>query len=66
MSLADRLISESVRENRTVHVQENCGVSEDLIAMCEDHNDNGDEHEYWGTDDAGNEWRVHVRPGDES
>ena len=35
-------------------------LHEYLFVDCDDHVVNGFDHEYWGTTDEGQEWRVHV------
>lgn len=71
----DRVIEDSIREDRIVHVE----IREDvngvdllntLAAHADDwvtaldrrHSDDGEElREYWGTDDDGDTWRIHVK-----
>ena len=65
--LAERLgtaidaIEESVRHTCCVTMDDAPGLREDLLVRCDDDAENGPEHEFWGTDDEGNDWRVHVR-----
>lgn len=71
-TIATHLVLESVRNNQTVnHVVDLAGgddageVLADLLEMCEDSVDgcgaDCDITEVWGTDENGDEWRVHVK-----
>lgn len=68
-TIATHLVLESVRTNQIVnHVVDLAGgdVAGDLLAelaeMADDSVDANDGvTEFWGTDEDGNEWRVHVR-----
>jgi hypothetical protein len=58
---AQDAIEASISENRIVHVSDADVDEVALMFECEDHRDIGDGVEdYWGTDEAGSEWRVHV------
>ena len=56
-------IARSISHTEITHVstaQYSDGMIGELEAECEDWVKGNDEIEYWGTDDDGNEWRVHV------
>jgi hypothetical protein len=57
---AERLIAESVHRDRIVTVDHSGDVADDLAACCEDSVTTRNGTEYWGTDDDGGEWRVHL------
>lgn len=64
-------IEDSIRENRivtleaTVDTQEWVDLVSDLSVECEDWTENKADgaliREYWGTDEDGDEWRIHVQ-----
>jgi len=41
-------------------IEDAMGVVDELTLMCWDRAENGLQEEFWGEDDDGNEWRVHV------
>ncbi len=63
-----RMIETSIRENRIVTVPRDVRmamgadvIADDLSARSDNGGTaNGDVIEYWGTDDDGDEWRVHL------
>lgn len=63
----ERAIHTSIRENRIVHLSREAIANEaeavrvDLLAACDDWTEGNDEIEFWGSDDDGDEWRVHVQ-----
>jgi hypothetical protein len=61
-------IAISVREGRIVHVGfddvDGGALLTAFAAECDDSVVSGDETEYWGTEDEGAEWRVHVQHTD--
>lgn len=68
--IVNAAIARSISHNEIVtidHVriaQADCSVDrvhDVLTQAADDHVENGDVVEYWGTDDNGHEWRVHVR-----
>lgn len=66
-TLVTRAIETSIRETRIVTIPRDVrmgdnaqGIAADLAALCDDSVENGDVIEYWGTDDDGDEWRVHL------
>lgn len=61
ITAAAEAIAESVRHTIIVTVDDAPGLREDLLFRCDDDIENGSEHEFWGQDDEGNDWRVHVR-----
>lgn len=63
-------IAQSIAQNEIVTLEYDGAPGEkieamhakgDLLNECDDWAENGAVSEYWGTDDAGNIWRVHVR-----
>lgn len=54
-------IAESALHNWIVVIDAYPGVHDDLLVRCDDDVETDGEHEYWGTDDEGDPWRVHVR-----
>lgn len=60
MNNATHAIARSISHNEIVTIDATKEDVATLIAECDDHVDAGDVHEYWGTDDDGNTWRVHV------
>lgn len=68
VSAVNNAINASIRENRIARITQaqifDCGSTQALIdymlPRCEDWVANGDVIEFWGTDDDGDEWRVHV------
>lgn len=57
---AQEAIARSISHNEIVHVDYDLGTAEDLMVLCEDHTTGNDEEEYWGVDDDGATWRVHM------
>lgn len=61
---AQQAIALSIQEGRIIHLAYTVDLGAELTLACED----GAEHplaepridEYWGTTDAGHEWRVHL------
>ena len=59
-------INRSVRHNEIAHLRAGGDFDEDfdpraaLLDLCDDHADNGEIIEFWGTDSDGDEWRVHL------
>lgn len=57
-------IARSVSHDEIVHLaasaDESDALDTELICECDDRAKNDDVREYWGTTDAGDEWRVHV------
>ena len=65
-SVATHLVLESIRTNQiishTVDIVAGEEAGDELAEMAEDSVDaSGGVTEFWGTDEDGNEWRVHVR-----
>ena len=58
---AEQAIQRSISHNEIVHIAHDSEAVEALTVRCDDHVEANEEHEFWGTDDDGNEWRVHVR-----
>lgn len=58
---AECAIARSISHTEIVTIDYDADAETDLLAACEDSVDAGEVTEYWGTDDEGREWRVHVR-----
>ena len=60
---ASQAIARSVSHNEIVTIEFNTYTEHDLLAACEDWTGNPTARrtEFWGTDNDGNEWRVHMR-----
>lgn len=56
---AAEAVAASIINNRIAHCQNTEENMTDLLAWCDDSADSA-EHEFWGIDDDGNHWRVHV------
>ena len=57
----EQAITDSIREDRIVHLASAPEITAALVMECEDYAClGGGEAEYWGTDGSGNAWRVHV------
>lgn len=62
-TVAASAIERSISHNEIVHIEAN-PASEEFLALSaasDDSVDTGGMIEFWGTDDDGNKWRVHVR-----
>lgn len=53
-------ITQSVRTNSIVTMDHDASSYETLLVECDDHVENGDVEEFWGTTESGDEWRVHM------
>lgn len=60
MSTAKELIARSITYNEIAHGTYDEETAWDLEAWSEESVENGDTAEYWGVDDDGAEWRVHL------
>lgn len=63
--LAQQLTETSVQRNATTHETYSEDLATELLCMSDDSADTVDGNdrkvvEYWGADDEGNEWRVHL------
>lgn len=54
-------IARSISHNEAVYLDASFEREEWLLVRCDDHVQNGLIHEFWGTSDDGDEWRVHIR-----
>ncbi len=54
-------IANSVRTTLIVLLRDAPGLRDTLSAHCDDNAESDGVAEYWGTDDDGDEWRIHVR-----
>lgn len=53
-------IARSISHNEIVRLEYAKDTHDDLLAECDDCTEANGEFEFWGTDEAGNEWRVHM------
>lgn len=53
-------IRESIQTDRIVTIEGNAATHEALLALADDSADQPELTEYWGTDDDGRSWRIHV------
>lgn len=53
-------IAQSIATNSIVHMEGDADVIDALAAYCDDSAERANVLEYWGTDDDGNDWRIHV------
>lgn len=60
-TVAERAIARSSSHNEIVTIDFDAESAKELQLACDDSVDANDVTEYWGTTDAGDEWRVHVR-----
>jgi hypothetical protein len=60
MTTAKHLIARSVSHNEIVTAEWSHDLETDLLCESDDSVENGDVYEFWGCDDDGNEWRVHL------
>ena len=60
MSKALALIKRSISHNEIAHGKYDAETAMELKSLSDDSVENGDVIEYWGTDDDGDEWRVHL------
>ena len=61
MTTAQDAIARSISHNEIITIDNTDENLEALLVECDDHTETGSVHEFWGTDDDGNEWRVHAR-----
>jgi hypothetical protein len=57
---AQEAIARSISHNEIVHAEYDEDMATDLELRADDSAVNGDTYEFWGQDDDGNEWRVHL------
>ena len=57
---ATKLIARSISHNEIAHAKFDAETAAELASLAEDSVENGAVIEYWGTDDDGDEWRVHL------
>lgn len=60
-NVADQAIARSISHNEIVTIDYSSEAADMLRSECEDNVDANGLTEYWGTDDDGSEWRVHMR-----
>lgn len=65
MANVEQAIARSKSHNEIVTIEHDAAAIEALTIEaltieCDDHVETAHVHEFWGTDEAGNEWRVHV------
>jgi hypothetical protein len=63
--LAQQLTERSIQGNAIAHESYDSALADELQLMCDDSATEASmpAAEYWGTDDEGNEWRVHLDRG---
>ena len=54
-------IWDSVAHTEIVTLDDEPGLADQLSAYCDNSVKNDGVAEYWGTDDDGNAWRIHIR-----
>ena len=54
-------IDRSISHDEIVYLDDEPGLRDALLAECDDNVESDGVAEYWGEDDNGDEWRVHVR-----
>jgi len=59
-TIIETAIAQSVSTNSIVHLDAGSDVIDALAAYCDDSAEHADALEYWGTDDDGNDWRIHA------
>lgn len=60
-AIADQAIARSLSHTEIVTVKDQPGLKMALLVRCDDNVENEGEEEFWGVDDDGDSWRVHVR-----
>ena len=64
MMTAEQAIARSVSHTEIVTIEYHAETAEDLSRLSDDSTETEKLTEYWGTDDDGHDWRVHVRRPD--
>lgn len=59
--IAINAIWDSVAHTEIVTIDDAPGLRYALLVRCDDNVENEGVAEYWGTDDDGNAWRIHIR-----
>lgn len=54
-------IAQSITRDATITLDDAPGLRDELLGRSDDNAQTDGVAEYWGTDDDGNDWRVHVR-----
>lgn len=57
---ANDLIGQSIEHDEIAHGEWTDALADELAAQSDDWTTNGDVIEFWGSDDDGNDWRVHL------
>ena len=60
MPTAASLIADSIHHDHITHAPATLDLVADLTEACDDSVQNGDTLELWGTNNDGDEWRVHL------
>lgn len=60
MTNVEKAIKRSIGQNEIVTINYTVSDAYELGLACDDSAETDNRVEYWGTDDAGNEWRVHL------
>lgn len=58
--IVEQAIEESIACNLIVHIDAQEGMIDELTVRSDDRVKNGPVMEFWGVDDDGDAWRVHV------
>lgn len=56
----DNALFLSVTQNRIVHLEYSEELHDQMLSLCDDWTNGESCNEYWGTNDEGDEWRVHL------
>lgn len=56
----EQAIARSTSHNEIVHLPWSGAAQNRLVVVCEDWVDAGNVREFWGTDDEGDSWRIHL------
>lgn len=57
---AKNLIDQSINHDCIAHAPHSAELHDALLVLCGDYVENLPTVEFWGEDDDGNEWRVHL------
>lgn len=57
---AESLITDSITTDSIIHAEYSAALTRALLTRAEDSVDTQSGTEFWGTDDDGNTWRIHL------
>jgi len=60
MTIIENAINESIANDCIVHLDHTPELADELQSICDDSVDNDGVIEYWGVDDDGRDWRIHL------